>query len=65
LSRGETAFGGPESVVWPTAAQGEIRLLCVAQPDTARATLLDRLGVNLPKRMRLPDNEPPILALSA
>jgi transposase len=52
-------------VVLPTTTHGEIRLRCVAQPDAAQAALLDRLGVNLPKRMRLPDNEPPILALSA
>jgi transposase len=50
-------------VVLPTAAHGEIRLRCVAQPDAAQAALLDRLGVNLPKRMRLPENEP--LAISA
>ena len=52
-------------VVLPTPTHGEIRLRCVAQPDAAQAALLDRLGVNLPKRMRLPENEPPILALSA
>ena len=52
-------------VVLPTTTHGEIRLRCVAQPDAAQAALLDRLGVNLPKRMRLPDNEPPTLALSA
>ena len=52
-------------VVLPTTTHGQIRLRCVAQPDAAQAALLDRLGVNLPKRMRLPENEPPILALSA
>ncbi len=52
-------------VVLPTAAHGEIRLRCVTQPDPAQAALLDRLGVVFPKRMRLPKNEPPILALSA
>ena len=52
-------------VVLPTAAHGEIRLRCVAQPDAAQAALLDRLGVVFPKRMRLRKNEPPILALSA
>ena len=52
-------------VVLPTAAHREIRLRCVAQPDAAQAALLDRLGVVFPKRMRLPKNEPPILALSA
>jgi len=52
-------------VVLPTAAHGEIRLRCVAQPDAAQAALLDRLGVVFPKRMRLRKNEPPILALGA
>src|SRR5271166_3629555 len=52
-------------VVLPTATHGQIRLRCITQPDAAQAALLDRLGVNLPKRMRLPENEPPILALSA
>ena len=51
-------------VVLPTT-HGEIRLRCLAQPDAAQAALFDRLGLNLPKRMRVPDNEPPILALSA
>jgi transposase len=52
-------------VVLPIATHGEIRLRCVAQPDAAQAALLDRLGVVLPKRMRPPENESPILALSA
>jgi hypothetical protein len=52
-------------VVLPTAAHGEIRLHCVAQPDAAQAALIDRLGIFLPKRVRLPKNEPPILTLGA
>ena len=40
-------------VVLPTAAHGQIRLRCVTQPDAAQAALLDRLGIVLPKRMRL------------
>jgi hypothetical protein len=52
-------------VVLPTATHGEIRLRCVAQPDAAPAALFDRLGVNPPKRMRVPDNKPQILALNA
>ena len=52
-------------VVLPTATNGQIRLRCVAQPDPAQAALLDRLGVVFPKRMRLPQYEPPTLALSA
>jgi transposase len=50
-------------VILPTAAPGEIRLRCVTQPDAAQAALLDRLGVILPKRMRL--NELERLPLSA
>lgn len=50
-------------VVLPTATHGGIRLRCVAQPDPAQAALLDRLGIVLPKRMRLADAEP--LALTA
>ena len=52
-------------VVLPSATHGEIRLRCVAQPDAAQAALLDRLGLNLPKRMRLPEQESPRLAHSA
>ena len=52
-------------VVLPTLTHGEIRLRCVAQPDAAQTALLDRLGVNLPKRMRLPDSDSPIAALTA
>jgi hypothetical protein len=44
-------------------AYGEIRLLCIAQPDPAQATLLERLGIVLPKRMRS-DNVDTVLALS-
>jgi transposase len=40
-------------VVLPTATHGEIRLRCITQPDAAQAALLDRLGIILPKRMRL------------
>jgi hypothetical protein len=49
----------------PTATHGEIRLRCVAQPDAAQAALLDRLGIVLPKRMPLSDNDLPLSALSA
>ncbi len=52
-------------VVLPTATHGQIRLRCVAQPDAAQAALLDRLGIVLPKRMRLAENELQTLALSA
>lgn len=55
-------------VILPTAAHGEIRLRCITQPDitqpdAAQAALLDRLGIVLPKRMRL--NELHRLPLSA
>ena len=52
-------------VVLPTATHGQIRLRCVAHPDPAQAALLDRLGIVLPKRMRLPEQELAGLALSA
>jgi transposase len=52
-------------VVLPTASHGQIRLRCVTQPDPAQAALLDRLGVVLPKRMRLAEHERPALAASA
>ena len=44
-------------VVLPTATHGQIRLRCVTQPDPAQAALLDRLGIILPKRMRLAEHE--------
>jgi transposase len=49
----------------PTAAHEQIRLRCVTQPDAAQATLLDRLGIVLPKRMRLAEHELSALAASA
>jgi transposase len=52
-------------VVLPTATLGQIRLRCVTQPDAAQAALLDRLGIVLPKRMRLAEHELPDLAHSA
>jgi transposase len=41
-------------VVLPLQSGREIRLRCVVRPDPAQAALLDRLGLNLPKRLRLP-----------
>jgi hypothetical protein len=52
-------------VVLATATHGQIRLRCVTQPDAAQAALLDRLGITLPKRMRLAEQELPALAASA
>lgn len=40
-------------VILPTPTHGEIRLRCVTQPDAAQAALLERLGIVLPKRIRL------------
>jgi transposase len=52
-------------VVLPTATHGQIRLRCITQPDPAQAALLDRLGIVLPKRMRIADREAPRLAATA
>jgi len=52
-------------VVLPTVTHGHIRLRCVTQPDAAQAALLDRLGIVLPKRMRLAEHELPVLARRA
>ena len=41
-------------VVLPVVGGPELRLRCVAQPDAAQATLLERLGLTLPKRLRAP-----------
>jgi hypothetical protein len=40
-------------------------LRCVTQPDAAQAAPLDRLGIVLPKRMRLAEHEMPVLAPTA
>ena len=42
-------------VVLPTVDGRELRLRCVVQPDQAQAILIDRLGLVLPKRLRLPE----------
>jgi transposase len=52
-------------VVLPTAAHGDIRLRCIAQPEAAQAALLDRLGIVLPKRMRLSEHPMPDQPASA
>jgi hypothetical protein len=49
----------------PTATHWQIRLGCAAQPDPAQATLLDRIGIVLPKHMWLAEREPPALARTA
>jgi transposase len=52
-------------VVLSTATHGQIRLRCVTQPDGDQAALLDRLGIVLPKRLRITERELPALAASA
>jgi transposase len=44
-------------VVLPIEDGRELRLRCVVRPDAAQAALLDRLGLNLPQRLRVP---PPV-----
>jgi len=51
-------------VILPIATHGHIRLRCVTQPDAAQAALLDRLGVVLPKRMRLEHETPRLAAIA-
>ncbi len=46
-------------VILPTQAHGEIRLRCVTQPDAAQSALLERLGLVLPKRLRLSEIDLP------
>ena len=52
-------------LVLPTATHGQVRLRCVTQPDSAQAALLNRLGIVLPKRMRIPEHQAPPLAATA
>ena len=54
-----------QDVVLPTTAHGQIRLRCVTQSDPAQAALLNRLGIVLPKRMRLAEQHLPALEHSA
>lgn len=42
-------------VVLPTTQGEEIRLRCVVRPDHQQKAILDRLGIALPQRMRMPD----------
>lgn len=41
-------------VVLPLMDGREVRIRCVARPDRAQAILLERLGLDLPDRLRLP-----------
>jgi transposase len=51
-------------VVLPTPTHGEIRLRCVTQPDAAQAALLERLGLVLPKRLRLAELDLPAVEVA-
>jgi hypothetical protein len=42
-------------VVLPTTLGVDIKLRCITQPDPAQEILLERLGLTLPKRMRISD----------
>jgi transposase len=44
-------------IVLPAEDGRELRLRCVVRPEAAQATLLDRLGLDLPQRLRVP---PPV-----
>lgn len=37
-----------------TVPQRELRLRCVVRPDRAQSSLLQRLGLSLPERLRIP-----------
>lgn len=44
-------------VILPLSKGGkELRLRCIVQPDSAQRTLLDYLGLKLPRRLRLPQS---------
>jgi transposase len=45
-------------VVLPTQDGRQVRLRCVVRPDPAQAILLDRLGLQLPQRLRFPRGVP-------
>jgi transposase len=51
-------------VILPTSTHGEIRLRCVTQPDAAQAALLERLGLVLPKRLRLAELDLPAVEVA-
>ena len=41
-------------VTLPTTDGRTLRIRCVVRPDHAQSILLDRLGLDLPRRLRLP-----------
>ncbi len=42
-------------VVLPVQHGPKIRLRCIAQPDPAQSAILERLGLQVPRRLRVPD----------
>jgi len=58
----ELAAIASTDVILPTAAppDREVRLRCVVRPDRAQAILLERLGLRLPERLRMPRAAPPM-----
>ena len=45
-------------VVLPTQDGRQVRLRCVVRPDAAQAILIDRLGLELPQRLKFPRGVP-------
>lgn len=43
-------------VILPTTTGADIRLRCVTMPDAAQSAILARLGITLPKRMKISDS---------
>jgi len=41
-------------VILPTTSGQAVRLRCVVRPDKAQSILLQRLGLTLPERLRIP-----------
>jgi transposase len=39
----------------PDASRRELRIRCVVRPDRSQALLLERLGLKLPERLRIPE----------
>jgi transposase len=50
----ELALIQSADVVLPTTDGRELRIRCVVRPNADQAALLDRLGLELPKRLRIP-----------
>jgi transposase len=44
-------------VVIPTVNGPVVRLRCVTRPDQAQRAIIDRLGIRLPRRLRVPETE--------